>query len=304
MPRPPSTGGVTSPFGPRVAPLPGASTNHLGEDTVGDGNYWPVHGVIIYAGYYGSWGNITGIRQEPSPEPDGAMVIWWVAHNAEIPGDAKYGEWGDEGDWLAPLGATGNVTGPHAHTERRVGGSYVPGTGRATNPRDYYTAGAGTGGTTPISGGDDEMQNYILLNSGADNDMFVTGQRLVQNPSTGVFRVLADGEYALLQKTHPEIIWADWSPDVAKKYVAVLGLLAYEVPPGAPRGYVGRLTGEVIYGPKDRRYPYAHAVNAAGGDLSKVAAAAEEGAKAGVRTLKVPTAAENGAAARAAIVKQ
>lgn len=148
MPRPPSTGGVTSPYGPRVAPLPGASTNHLGEDTVGDGNYWPVSGVVIFAGYYGSWGNIIGIRQGSDES-----VIWWVAHNASIPANIKFGTWGNEGDYLAPLGATGNVTGPHAHTERRVGGSYTPGTGTPTNPRDYYTAGAGIGGGTII--GDD-----------------------------------------------------------------------------------------------------------------------------------------------------
>lgn len=119
------------------------------------------------------------------------------------------------------------------------------------NYRDYpiissYTIPAGSG-ANPVSptGKENEMANYVYINSGKDNANFAIGQRLVQSAETGVFRALADGEFALLEKTHPEIVWAEWSPAIASQYTNVLGLLEY-VPTGKPGG-VGRLTGKTIY---------------------------------------------------------
>lgn len=143
MPRPPSRGRVTSPFGPRKAPVPGASTFHRGEDTVGAGNFAPCSGMVVFARSDGSWGNVVGIGEAGAPG-----VIWWVAHHARI--DVGVGQFVREGQTpLGPMGRTGTASGVHAHTERRVGGRALPGTGNATNPRLYYT-GASSGAGNPI----------------------------------------------------------------------------------------------------------------------------------------------------------
>lgn len=137
MPRPPSNGRVTSPFGPRPKPTPTSPAFHYGEDTVGVGDFAPVTGTVVFAGYFGAFGNIVGIREDAHPD-----VIWWTAHHASIA--VSVGQRTVEGvTFTGPLGRTGNVTGPHAHEERRVGGRPTPGTGSATNPRQFYTAAAG-----------------------------------------------------------------------------------------------------------------------------------------------------------------
>lgn len=121
---------------------------------------------------------------------------------------------------------------------------------------------AGNGGGTLITEGEDSVLSFIILNSGADNDLFTVNQRLVLDHATGILRALYDGEYALLEKTHPEIVWAEWSPNTAKGYIARGGFRAYDVPPKSPKGHVGVLTGEIIYSATDRRYLPVRAVNA------------------------------------------
>lgn len=140
MPRPGSNGRVTDVFGPRVNPVTGIPGFHEGEDTAPPGNVAPVTGTIAYKGYYGGWGNIIGIRQASD-----SSVYWWVAHCENL-GDLPVGRDVTEGQYIAPCGTTGNSTGVHAHTERRVGGSAWPGTGTRTNPRSFYTSAAGGGG--------------------------------------------------------------------------------------------------------------------------------------------------------------
>lgn len=144
MPRPPSTGAVTSPFGMRLHPISGGYRMHNGEDTVGSGNYSPVTGTVIFAGWDSSgagFGNAVAVRQ------DGADVVWWMAHFASV--SVSVGQRVSEGQYLGALGKTGAATGPHVHTERRVGGTSRPLSGTATNPRSYYTSSAG-GGTSPL----------------------------------------------------------------------------------------------------------------------------------------------------------
>lgn len=144
MPRPPSTGVVTSPFGMRLHPISGGYLMHNGEDTVGSGNYSPVTGTVIFAGWDSSgagFGNAVAVKQ------DGVDAVWWMAHFASIA--VSSGQRVAEGQHLGALGKTGAATGPHVHTERRAGGSSRPLSGVATNPRSYYTSPAG-GGTTPL----------------------------------------------------------------------------------------------------------------------------------------------------------
>jgi hypothetical protein len=100
--------------------------------------------------------------------------------------------------------------------------------------------------TTRPTDGDELMPNYIHISSGADNNSFAVGQRLVQDPATGVFRPLTDGEFGLLEVTQPGIIWAQWSPATAVNYTSRLGLREY-TPDTTRRGGVGKLTGRIIF---------------------------------------------------------
>lgn len=186
MPRSPSDGRVTAPYGPRdYRPTPTSPLFHYGEDTVGYGNRFPVDGVIISAAYVGSYGNRLIIRQASDP-----TIHWWLCHNASFP--KGYGVWGKEGDFAAPMGATGNVTGVHVHTERRVGAS-SPGSGTHTNPRSVYSAPAG-GGTTPIPTPTPEepMATTILMKAvvGTPDQLAVRGWRMI---APGYDMPIADG---------------------------------------------------------------------------------------------------------------
>ena len=171
MPRPPATGRVTEPYGPRdVRPTPTSPLFHYGEDRIGSGNTSPVDGVITSAAYVGSYGNRVVIEQS-----NDRSVHWWLCHNASLP--RGYGTWLREGDPVAPMGATGNVTGVHVHTERRYGAS-SPGSGIHSNPALYYTSPAG-GGTTPIDNKPPEepMATTILMkcSSGTAAELAVRG---------------------------------------------------------------------------------------------------------------------------------
>jgi hypothetical protein len=149
MALPPSRGSVSSPFGMRVNPNDGKYRMHYGEDTLGAGNYAPVNGRVVFAGwdYSGTGlGWTVGIRETAAP-----AVIWWIGHHGASvkvnPLTVAVGNTVWEGvTYLGPKGSTGAAKGPHAHTERRVGGAVIPGSGTATNPRDYYSAGGGLSG--------------------------------------------------------------------------------------------------------------------------------------------------------------
>lgn len=168
MARPPSTGAVTSKFGIRPKPTPTSPAFHYGEDTIGRGNVAPVSGTVVFAGTSGQYGKVVGIRTSRA-------TVWWVAHHASLAVDV--GDKVHEGQRIGQLGATGNVTGPHAHTERRVGGTNRPGTGIATNPRRYYGKGSTKPTTAPVIDlGDDDMPIILKTRSkanGGDGDPIV-----------------------------------------------------------------------------------------------------------------------------------
>lgn len=113
---------------------------HYGEDTLGEGNFAPVTGTVVFADYDHTGtglGYAVGVRDAANPS-----VIWWVAHHASL--SVRVGDSVREGvTYLGVKGASGAAKGVHAHTERRVGGAARPGSGTPTNPRDYYTSTAG-----------------------------------------------------------------------------------------------------------------------------------------------------------------
>lgn len=142
MPTPPSTGAVTSPYGPRTLNVPGVGPFHYGADRGGQGNVSPEDGVIAFALYSGVFGNIIGVRS--------GDVVWNIAHHAHLNG-RRAGHRVAEGEYLAPLGSTGLATGPHSHTERRVGGRDAIQSGTHTDPEQHYSAPAPAGGKgTPL----------------------------------------------------------------------------------------------------------------------------------------------------------
>jgi hypothetical protein len=154
MPTQPSDGIVTSPYGMRVNPNDGIWRMHYGEDTNGVGNYAPATGTVVFAGWDKSGtglGWAVGIRETMNP-----AVIWWVGHHGTTalwnPLKVKVGSKVSERyTYLGPKGYTGAAKGAHAHTERRTNGVAVPGSGTASNPRNYYKSGGFSGGgVTPI----------------------------------------------------------------------------------------------------------------------------------------------------------
>jgi GH25 family lysozyme M1 (1,4-beta-N-acetylmuramidase) len=130
---------VTSEFGPRKAPTPGASTMHQGIDLVGfTYNCASQAGTVVAASYNGGSGNEVRVQHA-----DGSVTRY--LHNASFL--VRDGQAVSAGQRLGVMGRTGNVTGVHCHfgTQNTLGGAFV-------NPRAYVAGGAGTAGGTGGSG--------------------------------------------------------------------------------------------------------------------------------------------------------
>ncbi len=122
--RPVSGGRTTSSFGPRKAPLAGASTNHKGVDwavPTGTSVYASSGGTVVRAGWGSGYGYVVYIDHE-----DGRQTRY--AHLSKIL--VKVGQKVKQNDKIALSGMTGNVTGPHLHFEILINGSQV-------NPEKY-----------------------------------------------------------------------------------------------------------------------------------------------------------------------
>ena len=126
----PVQGKITSGFGNRKSPLPGASKDHNGIDIaspVGTPVAAPARGKVIASGYNKKAGNFVRIDH-------GNGVITGYAHlNARGP---RVGTVVEAGDSFAESGNTGNSTGPHLHYTMRVNGKSV-------DPRTQTTLEAG-----------------------------------------------------------------------------------------------------------------------------------------------------------------
>lgn len=130
-PPPPSSSGWTHPcpgysyissyFGPREQPLPGASTNHGALDfAAGSGTsiYASRSGTVVDAiwGWGGGYGNHLLISHG-----DGYYTLY--AHCSSLL--VSSGTTVSQGQLIAKVGSTGNSTGPHLHFEVRYGGSKI-----------------------------------------------------------------------------------------------------------------------------------------------------------------------------------
>lgn len=110
---------ITSGFGPRAAPVRGASTNHKGIDIAAPHGAPIVaakSGEVTVAAYLKGYGNAVYLRH-----PGGAETRY--AHASRLL--VKAGQAVQAGAPIAEVGSTGNSSGNHLHFEIRVGGTPV-----------------------------------------------------------------------------------------------------------------------------------------------------------------------------------
>lgn len=115
---------ITSYFGPRRSPTPGASSNHGAIDIGvprGQNVYAALDGEVIASEYMYGYGNLVILDH-------GGGISTLYAHC-----DQRYVDVGDtvqQGETIAASGNTGISTGPHLHFEVRINGTRV-------DPLDY-----------------------------------------------------------------------------------------------------------------------------------------------------------------------
>lgn len=117
--KPLSGGIVSSGFGPRSAPVKGASTYHKGVDwatPTGTTVYASSGGTVSRAGWGSGYGYVIYIDH-----PDGRQTRY--AHLSKIL--VKVGQQVKQSEKIALSGATGNVSGPHVHFEILINGKQV-----------------------------------------------------------------------------------------------------------------------------------------------------------------------------------
>ncbi len=115
---------ITSKFGYRIHPIFNTKKLHRGIDIgapQGSNVLAAEAGVVLTAGYNGSYGNYVTINH-------GGGFVTLYAHNSKL--TVKAGDKVSKGQVIAKCGSTGNSTGPHIHFEVQVNGSLV-------NPLNY-----------------------------------------------------------------------------------------------------------------------------------------------------------------------
>ena len=120
----PASHRITSYFGPRSAPVPGASTNHKGIDIgapSGSDIVAAASGRVTTAAYSGSAGNYVVVSHG-----NGVSTVYMHASALYV----SEGEKVEQGHKIAAVGSTGFSTGPHLHFGVIVYGNYV-------NPLNY-----------------------------------------------------------------------------------------------------------------------------------------------------------------------
>lgn len=120
----PLGGAVTSGFGYRIHPISGARKLHTGLDISG-GSGAPISaagsGTVIWAGWYGGYGNTVIIDH-------GGGLTTLYAHQSSL--NVSSGSSVSTGSVIGYVGSTGYSTGPHLHFETREFGAPV-------NPMNY-----------------------------------------------------------------------------------------------------------------------------------------------------------------------
>jgi murein DD-endopeptidase MepM/ murein hydrolase activator NlpD len=115
----PLDGLITSNFGPRDAPMDGASTNHQGVDIDGKEGDFVIaseSGTVTHAGLQGTYGKLVIIDH-------GGGYETYYAHLSSI--DVRVDEEVLQDRVIGKVGKTGRATGPHLHFELRLNGSPV-----------------------------------------------------------------------------------------------------------------------------------------------------------------------------------
>lgn len=108
---------ISSPFGWRTHPITHKKSLHTGDDIpapTGTEIHATGAGVVIYAGYYGAYGNAVIIDH-------GGGYSSLYGHQSKI--GVKEGQEVKAGDVIGYVGSTGWSTGPHLHFEVRVSGN-------------------------------------------------------------------------------------------------------------------------------------------------------------------------------------
>ena len=126
----PAKGALTSSFGYRTAPKPGASSNHQGID-IGAAINSPViataQGKVIFTGWQ-DWNNPSkGYGQYIKIDHGNGLVSLYAHLNERL---VSNGQTVSAGAQIGRVGNTGNITGPHLHFEIRKNGI-------AVNPLQY-----------------------------------------------------------------------------------------------------------------------------------------------------------------------
>lgn len=113
----PAYGPITAGFGPRPDQPAGANFFHRGTD-IGAGYGSPIYaahaGTVVYAGWYGTYGNWIEID-------NGGGISTGYAHIRPGGTFVRVGQSVQAGQNIASVGDTGAATGPHLHFETRIG---------------------------------------------------------------------------------------------------------------------------------------------------------------------------------------
>lgn len=115
---------ISSEFGWRAQPIPGASTNHKGMDfAAGTGTpiYAAASGTVTSASYSGNAGNLIVINHG-----NGLQTYYMHCNSMYV----SAGQTVSKGQNIGTVGSTGNSSGPHLHFQVMLNGT-------PTNPRNY-----------------------------------------------------------------------------------------------------------------------------------------------------------------------
>jgi len=110
---------ITSDYGWRVHPILGTRKLHTGIDIgapMGAGVYSAGSGVVIYAGWFGAYGNTVVVDH-------GGGISTLYGHLSSI--SVREGQTVGNQDRIGSVGSTGLSTGPHLHFEVRLNGDPV-----------------------------------------------------------------------------------------------------------------------------------------------------------------------------------
>ena len=108
-----------SKFGPRIAPLPGASTYHKGWDIGGEFGAPMVSvlaGTVYAVGYNSSAGNFVKVEHQP-----GFISVYCHCSKVLV----SEGQYVKQGQQIALVGSTGVSTSPHLHFAIQKDGEYI-----------------------------------------------------------------------------------------------------------------------------------------------------------------------------------